>query len=58
MAQLPVILTTREVAELLRVHPNTVLHWVKTGEIKPVPSPGRLKKFRREDIERMVGRAA
>lgn len=58
MAQLPVILTTREVAELLRVHPNTVLHWVKTGEIKPVPSPGRLKKFQREDIERMVGRAA
>ena len=58
MAQLPAILTTREVAELLRVHPNTVLHWVKTGEIKPVPSPGRLKKFRREDIERMVGRAA
>ncbi len=40
------------------MHPNTVLHWVKTGEIKPVPSPGRLKKFRREDIERMVGRAA
>ena len=58
MTQLPVILTTREVADLLRVHPNTVLHWVKTGEIKPVPSPGRLKKFRREDIERMVGRAA
>lgn len=58
MEQLPAILTTREVAELLRVHPNTVLYWVKMGEIKSVPTPGRLKKFRREDIERMVGRAA
>ena len=58
MEKLPVILTTREVADLLRVHPNTVLHWVKTGEIKPVPSPGRLKRFRREDVERMTGARA
>lgn len=43
------ILTTREVAEYLRVHVITVYRWVKTGQIPFFKVGGRLR-FRRCDI--------
>lgn len=48
-----VLLTTSEVAELLRVHPSTVLRWCDEGLLTPV-GPGRNKRFRRTEVEALI----
>lgn len=53
MTQLPALLTTEEVAEALRVHPNTVRQWVTAGRLAAIPYPGRSRRFRREDVDRL-----
>lgn len=55
MPQLTVTLTADEVAEMLRVHPNTVRKWATSGRIPSIDMPGRLLRFRREDVERIFG---
>lgn len=34
--ELPILMTTREVAAFLRVHPSTVVRWRQVGEGPPV----------------------
>ena len=49
--QLPVLMTTSEVAEQLRVHRTTLRRWVDDGTIAAVTLPGtRSLRFRRDDI--------
>lgn len=54
MPQLPETLTADEVAEALRVHPNTVRKWAADGQLKPLDLPGRTLRFARTDIERRL----
>lgn len=55
MTSLPDVLSTREVADALDVHPMTVRRWARDGLLKPINMPGRLKRFKREDIEALFG---
>lgn len=51
-----VMLMTRDVAQLLGVHVNTVRRWSKKGILRSyrISSRGD-RRFRREDIERFLG---
>lgn len=53
-----VLLTTSEVAGLLRVHEATVRRWASDGTLPPADVPGRNLRFRREDVEALVGTEA
>lgn len=49
------MLTTREVAELLHVHINTVRRWSDSGVIRAYRiSPRGDRRFKREDIELLL----
>lgn len=46
------LLTTAEVAELLRVAPSTVIRWVESGKLPGIRAgAGAHWRFRRDDIE-------
>jgi excisionase family DNA binding protein len=48
-------LTTKEAAEYLRVHVNTVRRWAREGAIPAVKLGNRGGfRFRREDLERFL----
>jgi len=46
------LLTAREVADTLRLHPNTVYRLVETGRLKCIRRPGLGLRFRPLDIEK------
>jgi len=49
------LLTVREVARLLHVHPNTLRRWSKDGRIKAYRITARGdRRFKREEIERFL----
>lgn len=50
----PLILSTRQVADLLGVHPNTVKLLYDKGKLKGF-EVGRLLKFNRDDVMRYAG---
>lgn len=54
MTSLPMLLTTEEVAEVLRVHIGTVTKWVRQGRLAAVTLPGGTYRFHRADIERLL----
>jgi excisionase family DNA binding protein len=45
------LLTAREVAELVGVHTETVLRWVRRGELAAIRLPGGAIRLREEDVE-------
>jgi excisionase family DNA binding protein len=45
------LLTTREVADLLRVNPVTVTRWLNEGTLAGVKVGPRTFRFRRSDVE-------
>jgi len=47
------LLTTEQVAELLQVHPFTVLKYIKSGKIKAIKL-GRVWRMRESDVERFL----
>jgi excisionase family DNA binding protein len=47
--QLPLLLTTEEVADLLRVHINTVKTMVRAGKL-PAVKVGRAWRIKRSDV--------
>lgn len=47
-------LTTREVAELAKVHPTTVGRWAKDGEVPFVRLPGGQLRFKRTDVDQLL----
>ena len=49
------LLTIREVARLLHVHPNTLRHWSDTGRIKALRiTPRGDRRFRPQDVDRFL----
>ena len=49
------MLTVREVARLLRVHPNTLRRWSNEGRIRAYRiSPRGDRRFKREEIARFL----
>lgn len=53
MPEMSPLMTTREVAQLLRRTERTIRNWVRKGRLKPVRL-GRAVYFRRVDIERLL----
>jgi excisionase family DNA binding protein len=52
----PEALTTKQVAERLRVKPDTVRRWIAAGKLPALRVGGRLR-VRAEDVGRMVADA-
>lgn len=51
----PELLTTTEVAELLRVTPSTVIRWVESGKLPGIRAgAGAHWRFRRADVEQLL----
>lgn len=51
-------LSTRQAAEYLNVHRDTLVNWVKAGKVAHFRTPGGWYRFRREDLDALVGSAA
>jgi excisionase family DNA binding protein len=47
------LLGVRAAADVLGVHENTLRRWEKKGLIRAVKLPTGVRRFRREDIERV-----
>jgi len=47
------LLTTEQVAELLQVHPFTVLKYIKSGKLKAIKL-GRVWRIRESNVERFL----
>jgi excisionase family DNA binding protein len=45
------LLTARQVAELLDVSPETVLRWMRRGELPAIRLPGGAIRFREDELE-------
>ena len=48
------LMTPAEVAMVFRVDPKTVSRWAKTGRIHSIHTLGGHRRFRREEIERLL----
>jgi chromosome partitioning protein len=57
MPDAPRFLTTEQAANLLSVHPNTILRWIKSGKL-PSSKIGQQYRIPREAIENRVNKAA
>lgn len=58
MAQVPALLTAPEVADQARVSPETVRRWVREGLLPAIELPSGRLRFRPEDIEALLTKAA
>jgi excisionase family DNA binding protein len=47
--------TIEDVAERLKVHPNTIRRWIREGELIAVNLPGRTIRIRGSELERLTG---
>jgi len=54
MEQLHELMTVPEVAERLRINPETVRLWARDGRLPVVPLPTRSLRFRRSDIDAIL----
>jgi excisionase family DNA binding protein len=50
LEDLPNLATTEELAELMRVKPQTVLKWTKDNGLKSITVGARVRRFRKADI--------
>jgi len=50
------LLTLKEVAERLRLSPQTIYRWVRTGKIEPIKLPNRQLRFRESEVETLLER--
>ncbi len=48
-------LSTKEVAHLFEVTPNTVSRWAREGNLPALVTPSGRRKFPRDGIRRLVG---
>jgi excisionase family DNA binding protein len=51
------LLTPKEAAEILLVHPRTVSVWAKNGRLAAIKTIGGHRRFRRSDVEVAMERA-
>ena len=54
MEELPVLLTTAQVARRLKMHPATLRRWADKGWLRSIRLPNGHRKFREEDIRAKV----
>ncbi len=45
------LLTTTEAADLVGVHRQTVISWLRTGRLQPVATIKQIRLLRREEVE-------
>ena len=48
------MLTVRQAAQVLEVHPNSIRNWVQKGLLACWITPGGHRRFRREDLDRLL----
>jgi putative resolvase len=51
----PILLTPLQIRRLYGLHPNTLLKWERHGLIRPLRTPGGRRRYRREDVEALLG---
>lgn len=51
------LITSAEVAELLRISRSTVTRYARLGQLPAIRLPSGYLRFRREDIERLLRQA-
>jgi len=49
------LLTAQKVKELYGIHRNTLLNWEKRGLLKSIKTPGGKRRYKKEDIEKLLG---
>jgi len=54
MEELPVLLTTAQVARRLGIHPATVRTWADRGWLRSLRLPNGHRKFREEDVRAKI----
>lgn len=53
--ELPEYLTLAEVSKLLKVHPNTLRNWDKSGQLKAVRIGVRkIRRYKKDDVVRFL----
>jgi excisionase family DNA binding protein len=52
------LLTAREVGDLLGVHPETVLRWVRRGDLPATHLPGGAVRFRADELDEWLDERA
>ena len=50
-----ILLTAQHIKELYGLHRNTLLNREKQGLPRPIRTPGGRRRYRKEDIERLLG---
>ena len=50
----PLLLTAHQIGERYGLHRNTLYKWEKQGLLHPVRTPGGRRRYRREEIERLL----
>lgn len=48
------LLTAQQVAERLSVHVESVRRWTREGKLAAVPLPSGRKRYRVEDVDRLL----
>lgn len=57
LADLPNLATAEELADLMRVKPQTVLKWTKDNGLKSITVGTRIRRFRKADVRGFLLRA-
>lgn len=53
--QLPDCTSLSEASKMLKVHPNTLLNWDKSGTLKPIRVGERkIRRYKKEDVLRFL----
>lgn len=50
------MLTIKQAAEMLQVHPNTIHNWIRAGRLTAVKLSERTVRIEQAEIERMKGK--
>jgi len=49
------LITAQKVRELYGLHRNTLLNWEREGLLRPIKTPGGKRRYKKEDIEKLLG---
>lgn len=50
----PELLTLQEACGMLKVHPNTLRQWDKNGTLPAIRISPRMRRYRKEDIMKLL----
>lgn len=49
-----ILYTTKEVADILKVHQRTIFRYIKSGKIKATKILGREWRIKKEDLDKLI----